>query len=94
MPYIKKKQRENYDAWLDILIKNLKRETKGGTTNTGDTVYCVYKIIKAVYGAGRFEVKSNALKVLESAKLEYYIRVMKPYETAKRIESGDVECRI
>ena len=61
-----------------------------GHTNSGHVVYVIYKILKRLYGDGRFETRSDALKILESAKLEYYRRVMAPYEDSKIEENGDV----
>jgi hypothetical protein len=54
-------------------------------------VYAIYRIIIDIYAYGNFEIKSNALKVLESAKLEYYRKVMGPYENLKIAENGDVK---
>lgn len=72
------------------LIDFLKESTINGQENNGVVVYVIYKMLQAIYGDGRFEVKSNALKVLESAKLEYYRRIMIPYEDEKIRTNGDV----
>jgi len=75
-----------FSRLLSCLVNN----TKKGKKNNGWVVYVIYRILKEVYGEGNFEVKSNALKVLESAKLEYYRRIMAPYEDKKIKENGDV----
>jgi len=90
MPYIDRKTREAIDPLLEDLFRFLPDLTERGTKNSGCVVYVIYKMVKLVYGDGNFEVKSNALKVLESAKLEYYRRVMAPYEDGKIREYGDV----
>ena len=90
MPYIKKGNRKLIDPDLDPLLVTLKSRTKAGKESTGEVVYCIYKILVEVYGLGDFEVRSNALKVLESAKLEYYRRILVPYENQKIQENSDV----
>lgn len=91
MPYIKKAQRSPIDKFLDGLIVILVNTTSKGKVNNGQTVYTIYKLLRQIYGEGNFETKSNALKVLESAKLEYYRRVMAPYEDSKIASNGDVK---
>ncbi len=86
MPYIKEERRKLYLQSLTDLASEL----RGQNTESGDVVYCVYWLLKQLYGDGNFDVKSDALKVLEAAKLEYYRRVMAPYEDAKIRENGDV----
>lgn len=92
MPYITPQDRHDIarNGRLWGIIKTLFDMTDGGQRDTGKVVYVVYKLLKEVYGHGNFEVKSNALKVLESAKLEYYRRIMTPYEDKKIKENGDV----
>lgn len=91
MPYVAMKWRVRaLSNGMPQLIEFLKKNTKEGKENNGLVVYVIYKMLCVVYGEGRFEVKSNALKVLESAKLEYYRRIMGPYEDLKIIENGDV----
>lgn len=90
MPYIKKRNRSTLDKFLDGLIVLLVNTTSNGKKNNGEVVYVIYKLLKQVYGEGNFEVRSNALKALESAKLEYYRRIMAPYEDKKKKENGDI----
>ncbi len=86
MPYIKEERRELYLQTLTDLASKLRDRN----TESGDVVYCVYWLLKQLYGDGNFDVKSDALKVLEAAKLEYYRRIMAPYEDEKIRENGDV----
>lgn len=90
MPYIKKGARRPIDKFLDGLILILLNNTENGKRNNGDVVYAIYKLLKQIYGPGNFEIKSNALKVLDSAGKEYYRRVMAPYEDSKIESNGDV----
>jgi len=90
MPYIEKGCKRLIDPTLDPLIETMKNRTKGGKLRTGEVVYCIYKMLIEIYGLGNFETRSNALKALESSKLEYYRRVLVPYENKKIKENGDV----
>ncbi|MBU0792125.1 MAG: hypothetical protein KKC55_16885 [Gammaproteobacteria bacterium] len=90
MPYVTDKWKHKYQRCLVHLASRFIEDTMGGKENTGVVVYAVYLLLKRIYGEGNFETRSNALKVLESAKLEYYRRVMVPYEDKKIIENGDV----
>jgi len=90
MPYIAQKNRPPIDRHLDPLIEVLKNSTESGKRRNGEVVYAIYKILKYVYGQGRFEEKSNAEKVTGSAMKEYYRRIMAPYEDKKIAENGDV----
>lgn len=90
MPYIKQERRKNLDELVDPLILLLNTMTEGGTKNTGDVVYVLYKTLKGIYGGGNFEIKSNALKAMDSTAREYYRRVMSIYEDRKIEENGDI----
>jgi len=90
VPYIDPGSRRQIDPELYPLIDRLKRRTREGKDRNGEVVYVLYKILVEIYGQGNFEIKSNALKALESAKLEYYRRLMVPYENQKIQENGDV----
>jgi len=90
MPYIKKKDKSPIDKFLDGLIVILVNETQNGKMDNGKVVYAIYKMIALIYGDGNFEIKSNALKVLDSAGKEYYRKIMAPYEDRKIIENGPV----
>ncbi len=86
MPYIKEERRKLYQQSLTDLASTLRDRQ----TESGDVVYCVYWLLKQLYGDGNFDLKSDALRVLEAAKLEYYRRILAPYEDAKIRENGDV----
>lgn len=90
MPYIKELERKKLENNLNLLIDQLKKETKDGTDKNGVVTYAIYKIIMNLYGDGNYEILSNAIKVLESVKLEYYRRVITPYENMKIYENGDI----
>jgi len=93
MPYVAEKWKYKYQKCIENLSSRLIEDTFGGRENNGVVVYAIYLMLKRIYsrGVSDFEVKSNALKVLESAKLEYYRRVLVPYEEEKIKINGDVQ---
>jgi len=90
VPYIKQEDRKPIDKYLDGLIVLLANITNAGKKKNGQVVYVIYKLIKEIYADGNFEIKSNALKVLDSASKEYYRKIMIPYEDSKIESNGDV----
>ena len=91
MPYIKQKEREFLAKWLDGLNTVLVDMTNKGKKNNGIVCYVLYKILVDVYANSNYEVMSNALKVLESAKLEFYRKIMAPYEEKKMMDIKNVK---
>ena len=85
MPYVNENYRVMVDSDLDELINTLKEVTIEGTSNSGVVTYVLFKICKKIYGKQSYETQSNALKVLESTKLEFYRTVMSEYEDVKVI---------
>lgn len=87
MPYIKTKDRVKYEGVLKELIdilRGLPVERIDGELN-----YVITKILKESYPLRYFNL-NRAVGVLECAKLEFYRRVVAPYEDIKIKESGDV----
>ena len=90
MPYVEQKLRKQLAKWLNGLSTNLAWLTDNGKKNNGVVTYVLYKILKDVYSNRNYETLSNAIKVLETTKLEFYIKVIRPYEEKKIQENGDV----
>ena len=92
MPHVAEKWKYKYQKCLENLAFRLVEDTGGGRENNGVVVYAIYLLIKRIYGgeASDFEVKSNALKVLEAAKVEFCRRVLAPYEDEKIRINGEV----
>jgi len=90
MPYIKKELRIILEPSLKDLISRLRTLTNSGDGRNGIVTYVIYKIIKEVYDREKYETYSNAIKVLETAKLEFYNQVLFPYEEMKKKENGEV----
>lgn len=87
MPYIKMEDREKYEEVLKELInilKGLPVERIDGELN-----YVITRMLKEAYPLRYFNL-NRAMGVLECAKLEFYRRVVAPYEDVKIRESGDV----
>ncbi|KKW19824.1 MAG: hypothetical protein UY63_C0005G0007 [Parcubacteria group bacterium GW2011_GWA2_51_10] len=87
MPYIKKDKRPSIDQLVNPLIKHFKDlplEDQDGSLN-----YAITKILKEVYPKKYFHV-NRALGMLSAIALEYYRKVVGPYEDTKIAENGDV----
>jgi len=89
MPYIPLEERKAYDPQINILIHRI---TEKGISRSieGDVAYVIFKIMKRVYGHGRWGHRTEALKILESVKHEFQRRFIDPYEDEKLRENGDV----
>jgi hypothetical protein len=87
MPYIKSEDRPKYEACLNSLINILKEQPIDKVD--GEINYIVTRILKGVYPPKYFNY-NRAIGVLECIKLEFYRRMVGPYEDTKIKESGDV----
>ena len=87
MPYILKENRKKYNALLEDLIGILKKQPLDQVD--GEINYIITRILKEVYPLRYFNL-NRAMGVLESCKLEFYRRVVGPYEDKKIEENGDV----
>jgi hypothetical protein len=87
MPYILKENRKKYNALLEELIGILKKQPLDQID--GEINYIVTRILKEVYPLRYFNL-NRAVGVLESCKLEFYRRIVGPYEDKKIEENGDV----
>ncbi len=86
MPYVKPEERQALDPMIDALAAEL-RERGAGAQN-----YAITRLLLAWIEArgASYETLADAVKVLETAKLEFYRRAVAPYEDAKVRENGDV----
>ena len=90
MPYIDKNIRKLMNPFIAHLAKFILGR-RFDEHDAGIVVYAIFSLLLALYGKGSFTVKAEALKVLEATKLEYYRRVMTPYEDKKIEEEGDID---
>lgn len=92
MPYISPERRSNIEQNLIEAFEYI--DTKG------DLCFAIYWLMKAfaeypadkdvVGPAMTFDSASNAVSACECAKLEFYRRILAPYEDKKIEENGDV----
>ena len=87
MPYIKTDKRPLYNDDIEEIVNKLKEQPL--TEVDGDLNYIVTCIFKKFYSPRYFNY-NRAIGVLESIKLEFYRRVVAPYEDVKIDENGDV----
>ena len=83
MPYIKEEDRRWFDASIpDVVSKN---------TTAGELQYCIAIMLKAFIGNGyNYQRLNDAMGALNGANLEFYRRVVAPYENNKIDENGGV----
>lgn len=67
-------------------------ESGGAPQSAGELNYLVTKLCSAFYARSekRYQDCNDILGALDGAKLEFYRRVVVPYEDKKRAENGDV----
>ncbi len=87
MPYIKKSKRAKYEEGIQKILESLK--SLPVETVDGELSYVITKILKSLYAPDYFSY-NRAMGVIESAKHEFYRRVVAPYEDKKLNENGDV----
>ena len=87
MPYVNPSLRKALDPYINPLIHELLEWKRGD----GEVNYVITKIINEVYNKDANYAKLNrAIGVLECVLLEFYRRVVVPYEISKLQENGDV----
>ena len=88
MPYITKKKRGLFDGYIREIINNINHYAV--TDGNSMMAYIIYKLIMMKYNKLSWEIMSDALKVLEDVKLEFYRKVMVPYANGKIEVNGDI----
>lgn len=88
MPYITQDERINYQSHIDILRAELEHKPIG---------HLVYVLSSLLLPVTKLELKrrkykdhNDILGALESVKLDYYLRVVAPYEDIKIFENGEL----
>ena len=87
MPYIKEKERVKFEKVIKDLVKLLEKDKEN---LVGNLNYVVTSIIKRLSKNLRYKKANEIIGALECIKLEYYRRVLAPYEEQKRKLEGDV----
>lgn len=81
MPYIKQEDRGYFEA-----------VTKLAPENPGELNYVLTRIVNQYFAdnGGRYQQINDVIGALEGAKMEFYRRIVVPYEDTKIAENGDV----
>jgi hypothetical protein len=83
MPYIKQEYRPELNDKINDLTMVI--------INPGELCYVIYKILNDLTKENKcFETMSSLISEVECAKLEFYRRIVSPYEDEKIKENGDV----
>ncbi|WP_291321762.1 hypothetical protein [Desulfonatronospira sp.] len=84
MPYIPEERREVFDGLLEELSREVQTQ--------GELNYCIFKLSRLI--AGRigysYDNLSMCSSAMEHARLEWYRKVLAPYEDQKIREHGDI----
>jgi hypothetical protein len=87
MPYITKELRGLINGYIRNITNIIKRKPE---LRNPMVAYVLYKILMDLYTNLNWDYKSDALKVLEDVKLEFYRRILVPYADKKIKENGDI----
>jgi hypothetical protein len=84
MPYIKQTRREELLSKMQDLLLVKK--------NQGDLNYIISKILHShlLSNGCNYATCNDIIGVLECAKLEFYRKIVSPYEDTKILENGDL----
>lgn len=88
MPYINQEDRDKFKPGITYLLGTIHNQ---GISN-GELNYLMTILAKAYidkHGTS-YNTLSDVIKAFECAKLEFYIRKVRPYEDKKIEENGDV----
>jgi hypothetical protein len=84
MPYIPKEDRQHFEEAVNLGLK----ATSSGELNYILTRVCVGYLNRL--GMKRYSTMNDILGALEGAKLEFYRKVVSPYEDGKETDNGTV----
>jgi hypothetical protein len=93
MPYIKQQSRDVLDPCILNLLNALRELESDDEKNSmsGNLNYVFTKLLATIYGSGNYDDRSDAIKTLECAKIEFYRKYMQQYEDQKEFENGSVD---
>jgi len=85
MPYIKITDREKFEDSINKIVECI--------TNPGDLNYIIYTIlVRTVKKIGlSYRLGSALIAELECCKMEFYMKILTPYENRKCKDNGDVK---
>jgi len=82
IPYITERDREFFDKSLQEIVNDL--------ATAGDLNYCITVLCNKFLNEIRYANLNEVIGCLECAKLEFYRRMVAPYEDIKSRQNGDV----
>lgn len=99
MPYIKDLERKKFDKDIDKLAKKLRTSENPNLfsekkSSVGNLNYIITKLIIQSYGPIenlKYNDFNEIIGILECAKLEFYRRMVAPYEDIKEKENGSLQ---
>jgi len=87
MPYIKEERRRMLNDTVDKLVEDINANSRAGELN-----YIITNLlVLSLWGEESYKLHNENIGVLESVKLEYYRRLVAPYEDEKIEENGDID---
>lgn len=88
MPYIDKKTRELFEGKFERSVYDYGALCE----DSGELNYAVTQLIKGYFKSKpmKYAVLNDVIGALQGAKMEFYRRVIMPYENVKMSENGDV----
>ena len=76
---------------MPYIIERRRAQAGCDPENVGELCYQLYRdMLRYADGARAFNRFAEVLGAVEAAKMEYYRRVVAPYEDVKIVENGDV----
>lgn len=95
MPYITQKEREQYQEPIDQLVELLAQieRREGKDAVKGHHNYIMYTVaLRLAHKLGiKYHTFNDIMGTFESCKLEFYRRIVAPYEDKAIKRNGDVE---
>ena len=95
MPYVNEVVKKNMAPFIEDLIQFLEHENT--VIQPGEFTYIIYRLmlahregLRAMIGDHKYSSLAEILGCVESAKLEFYRRIVAPFEDLKITENGDV----
>lgn len=88
MPYIKQEDRERFSCHLGQLIRSM---SSGHEWTAGELNYIISSVVwELFHQRPNYQTANDIIGALEGSKLEFYRRIVAPYEDKKMQENGDV----
>ena len=92
MPYIEQEKRDILDPAIESLfVRLIDMQCKDEESNMEENINYVFtKLLKKCYGESYKEI-NDALGVISAVQLEFFRKVVTPYENQRQYDNGDVE---